>query len=64
MDNLQMFYGSATLLSAGQDLGVTLTEKDKARVMSELRPTWGACLADPQTKLPALNSQAPAAHRP
>ena len=59
IDNLQMFYASATLLHAGEDLGVTLTEKDKARVMSELRPTWGGCLADPQTKIPTLNSQTP-----
>jgi hypothetical protein len=64
MDNLEMFYGSAALLDAGADLGVRLTEKDKARVMSELRPTWGGCLVDPQTKLPGLNSQAPAAHGP
>jgi hypothetical protein len=61
IDNLQMFYASATLLHASEDLGVTLTEKDKARVMSELRPTWGGCLVDPQTKLPGLNNQAPLA---
>jgi hypothetical protein len=58
-DNLQMFYGSATLLLASGDLGVTLSEKDKARVTSELRPTWGDCLVDPQAKIPGLNSQAP-----
>ncbi len=61
IDNLQMFFASATLLHAGEDLGVTLTEKDKARVISELRPTWGACLVDPQIKSPSLNSQAPLA---
>jgi hypothetical protein len=60
-DNLQMFYASATLLHAGEELGVTLSDKDKARVMSELRPTWGACLVDPQTKVPSLNSQSPLA---
>jgi hypothetical protein len=60
-DNLKMFYGAATLLHASEDLGVTLSEKDKARVMSELRPTWGDCLVDPQTKIPGLNSQAPLA---
>jgi hypothetical protein len=60
IDNLEMFYGSATLLNASQDLGVTLTAKDKARVISELRPTWGGCLVDPQTKLPSPNSQAAA----
>jgi hypothetical protein len=60
-DNLQMFYASATLLHAGEELGVTLSDKDKARVMSELRPTWGACLVAPQTKVPSLNSQTPLA---
>lgn len=59
IDNLRMFYGSLTLLHASEDLGVMLTEKDKARVISELRPTWGSCLAEPQTKTPNLNSQAP-----
>jgi hypothetical protein len=59
IDNLQMFYASVTLLHAAEELGVTLTEKDKARVMSELRPTWGDCLVDPQTKVPDLNSQTP-----
>lgn len=59
IDNLRMFYGSLTLLHASEGLGVTLTEKDKARVLSELRPTWGSCLAEPQTKTPSLNSQAP-----
>ncbi|THD58143.1 hypothetical protein [Phenylobacterium sp.] len=61
IDNLQMFYASVTLLRAGEDLGVALTDKDKARVISELRPTWGSCLVDPQTKTPSLNSQAPLA---
>jgi len=59
IDNLQMFYGSATLLHASEDLGVTLTEKDKARVIAELRPAWGGCLVDPQTKIQNVNSQAP-----
>jgi hypothetical protein len=59
IDNLQMFYGSVTLLQAAESLGVRLTEKDKARVMSELRPTWGSCLVDPRAKTPDLNSQAP-----
>jgi hypothetical protein len=59
IDNLQMFYASVTLLHAGEELGVTLTDKDKARVISELRPTWGDCLVDPQTKVPDLNSQTP-----
>ena len=60
-DNLMMFRGSAVLLKAGQNLGVTLTATDKARVMFELRPTWGGCLVDPQNNLPNLNSQAPQA---
>jgi hypothetical protein len=59
IDNLQMFYGSVTLLQAGESLGVTLTEKDKARVITELRPTWGGCLVDPGRKPADLNSQAP-----
>ncbi len=59
IDNLQMFFASATLLHAGEDLGVRLTEKDRARVISELRPTWGDCLVDPQTRAPDLNSQTP-----
>jgi hypothetical protein len=59
IDNRQMFYASATLLRAGENLGVTLTEKDKARVISELRPTWGGCLVDPQTRVQDLNNQAP-----
>jgi hypothetical protein len=59
MDNLQMFYGSLSLLNAGEGLGVKLTAKDKARVTSELRPTWGGCLAEPPAKTPGLNNQAP-----
>ncbi|THD65261.1 hypothetical protein [Phenylobacterium sp.] len=59
IDDLEMFYGSATLLHASEDLGVTLTDKDKARVISELRPTWGGCLVDPQMRHPGLNNQAP-----
>jgi len=58
-DNLQMFYGSLTLLHATAGVGVKLTEKDRARVVAELRPTWGGCLAEPRTKTPSLNSQAP-----
>ena len=58
-DNRQMFALSVTLLRASEDLAVTLTETDRARVISELRPRWGDCLVDPQTNLRSLKSQAP-----
>jgi hypothetical protein len=53
----RMEISSRVLFQEARETGVTMSASDRRRVLAELRPEWGKCLAVPDTSAVDLGSQ-------